>query len=579
MHLSPNENFNAALQIIDSVWAKIADYPEFRDPTAPLQRLPDLSFDAAVKRAELGRDLLDRIAAINVPGLPYDLPCTLEIARRIAEQWSREAQWYWLVFDPTGCGFYGMFAPTAYCGGFCFQMLTPWFRGYPFESAGDGDRYVGLVHDYGRLARQMLERSRGQAERGIHMPQAQLAQAILLIKGLRGAVEKALIPESARLAAVDGERLIAAVSVIVADEVLPAFDAFVAFLEDPATAAAAPETVGLSQYPGGSEVYAALVRWHTTLELSPEQVHATGLRRMADIQAQMRALLDGAGFAGNPQEYLEQTQADPRWRASGAEAIAAVFQRYIDRIAPRIETAFNFKPKAVHSIAPLPEALELSMTFGYYTPPTATEQRGLFVFNTANLSQGPLNNLGPLTYHELVPGHHFHIASQFENDTLHPLRRRAMMINAFNEGWAEYAATLAGELGMYIEPEERFGRMMMDAFLTCRLVVDTGMNAFGWSLDRARDYVRANGFMPEKEVRSETVRYSCDIPGQALAYKLGDTALIEAREAMRAALGSHFDIRDFHDAVLKPGALPLPLVRRNVEAETMRLKKQVRQSR
>ena len=149
--------------------------------------------------------------------------------------------------------------------------------------------------------------------------------------------------------------------------------------------------------------------------------------------------------------------------------------------------------------------------------------------------------------------------------------RRKSFVNAYNEGWAEYAATLAGEMGMYPEPEERFGRLMMDAFLTCRLVVDSGMNALGWTLEQARDYLRENSFMPEKEIRSETVRYSCDIPGQALAYKLGDTALYEMREAMRTALGNRFDIRDFHDAVLKPGALPLPLLRQHVEARTRAL--------
>lgn len=124
---------------------------------------------------------------------------------------------------------------------------------------------------------------------------------------------------------------------------------------------------------------------------------------------------------------------------------------------------------------------------------------------------------------------------------------------------------------MYQTAEEQFGRCMMDAFLTCRLVVDTGMNVLGWSLDQARDYMRAHAFMPETEVKSESLRYSCDMPGQSLAYKLGDTYLMNLRERMRSALGSHFDHRDFHDAVLKPGSLPLPLVAANVQAETERL--------
>ena len=135
--------------------------------------------------------------------------------------------------------------------------------------------------------------------------------------------------------------------------------------------------------------------------------------------------------------------------------------------------------------------------------------------------------------------------------------RTHSFVNAYNEGWAEYAATCAGEIGMYERPEERYGRLVMDAFLTCRLVVDTGMNALGWPLERAREYMRAHSGMAETEVLSETLRYSCDLPGQALAYKLGDTQIMALRERMRGALGPKFDLKSFHSAVLGPGALPM----------------------
>jgi uncharacterized protein (DUF885 family) len=204
------------------------------------------------------------------------------------------------------------------------------------------------------------------------------------------------------------------------------------------------------------------------------------------------------------------------------------------------------------------------MTFGFYDRPGPDQPRGLYYFNADNLVQQQLSALATLTYHELVPGHHFHMASQHENTDLHPLRAN-VNFNAFNEGWAEYAANLAGEIGMYELPEERFGRLLMDAFLTTRLVVDTGMNALGWSLERARDFMREHAFVSEAEVLSESVRYSCDLPGQALAYKMGQPFLVEQRERMRAALGERFDIRDFHDVVLRPGGLPLSEVAANVD--------------
>ena len=236
-----------------------------------------------------------------------------------------------------------------------------------------------------------------------------------------------------------------------------------------------------------------------------------------------------------------------------------MFQRYIDRLTPHIDPNFRSKPKAPHGVAALPRVMSTAMTFGYYARPTPSQSEGLYIFNAVNLAQSPLLNIAALTYHELVPGHHLHIALQQENDVLHPLRRYSF-INAFNEGWAEYAAMLAGELGLYASPEERFGRLMMDAFLTCRLIVDTGLNALGWTLEEARDYLREYSFMGEAEIRSETLRYSCDIPGQSLAYKLGETFLREAREKMRATLDGRFDIRDFHDAVLRAGAMPFPLL-------------------
>lgn len=570
MTLTPAENFGAALRIIDDVWALSSANSFLGGTEHALTRLPDIGLAAIAKRAAAGRALLDRIALIDAKSLPHDLPLTLEIARRTAERWSREEEWYWLVFDPLGAGFFAMFAPTAYCGGFFLNSFRAPLQAYRFDTAADGDRYVALVRDYGRIVQQMLDRTVGQAERGIHMPRAQLEQAVPLLDSFRSGAAAILVPDASRLTAIDAGHLLAQIERAIAQDVTPAFDAFVAYLERDDYAAQAPTSVGLSQYPGGAEVYKTLVQLHTTLDLSPEQVHAIGLKRMASIEMQMQALLDETGFDGSPAEYLDKVKDDPDWRASGDEAIGAVFARYIDRIAPHIDATFNFKPKAGHGVAPLAEGLTASMTFGYYSPPTPTDDLGRYNFNSPNLSQGPLNHIGALNYHELVPGHHFHLATQEENETLHPLRRKTF-INAFNEGWAEYAATLAGEMGMYPEPEERFGRLMMDAFLTSRLVVDTGMNAFGWPLEKARNYMREKAFMPETEIRSETVRYSCGIPGQALAYKLGDTVIHDAREKMRAALGNRFDIRDFHDAVLKPGTLPLPLLEQQIEEQTLRI--------
>jgi uncharacterized protein (DUF885 family) len=193
------------------------------------------------------------------------------------------------------------------------------------------------------------------------------------------------------------------------------------------------------------------------------------------------------------------------------------------------------------------------------------------MFNASNMTKRPLFNIGALTYHELMPGHHLQIATQHENPQgLHPLRAHSF-VNAYVEGWAEYAAAFAGEIGMYELPEERYGRLEMDAFLTSRLVVDTGMNVMGWSLERGREYMRAQGRLPEVEILTESVRYSCDIPGQALAYKLGDREIFAMRERMRSTLGARFNLKDFHRTILGPGALPMLDLDWHVDHETARL--------
>lgn len=518
--------------------------------------LPDLSLAEAQQRATVGRDLLTRLDALDVAALPHDLALTLRVVRFRAQTWVREADWYWIVTDPLGVGFFGLFLPTAYCGGFLLSGLRQLLTAFPFRESGDFDRYLALATDGPRLIDQMTERTLGQAERGIRAPRPQIAQITALVAALKAQARSLWTVSPERLNRLPSEAFARELERRITTGIEPAFDRLAAVFDD-RYAAAAPEAVGMSQYPGGPEIYAELVKLHTTMDLTPEEVHRLGLERMAKIQAGMKAIRDEVGFTGDAKAYFQALDNDPAWRANTADGVAAVFRRYIERIRPAFATAFARGAKAAHDVAPLPQALEASMTFGFYDVPKPDRPIGLYLFNAANLTKASLYNIGALCYHELVPGHHHHLASQQENPALHPVRQYSF-VNAYNEGWAEYASTLAGELGMYPEPAERYGRLAMDAFLTCRLVVDTGMNALGWTLEQARDYLRANSAMAETEVRSETLRYSADIPAQSLAYKLGDTRMFELRDRMRATLGATFSLPAFHAAVVDAGALPLP---------------------
>lgn len=545
-----------ARQVIDDAWeeGRRSPYAQQHLGQTP-SRLPDLSLAEASRKSEVGRSLLARAEAIDLNLLPHDLGLSVRLVRFRAKTWAREAEWYWSVIDPMGVGFFGLFLPSAYCGGFLLNTVHSIVRGFRFERPGDLDRYLALATDYARLIEQFRERTAGQAERGMRMPVPQITPARTLIIGLRDQARSVWIVNPERFGDLDTQDFNAKLERRLSDSIVPAFDRLLALLDDDYVAKA-PSGVGIGQYPQGASIYESLVRMHTTMDLSPRQVFDTGHARMERIEAEMADVRRELGFAGDGAAFLAHLAADPRWRAETTEGIAAVFQRYIDRFKPRFDKLFRTGPAASYGVEALPQAMQGSMTFGYYDAPSPERKTGRYLFNSANLSRQPLFNLAALNYHELVPGHHLHMASQLENTTLHPFRSHNF-VNAYNEGWAEYAATLAGEVGMYEQPEERYGRLVMDAFLTCRLVVDTGMNALGWTLEQARDYMRAHSGMSETEICSETLRYSCDMPAQALAYKLGDTHILALRERMKQSLGDRFDIRDFHAAVLGPGAVPL----------------------
>lgn len=563
-------SLNAAIGIIDDAWEELRRSPSVqRQMGAVPARLPEVSFAEAQRRSAVGRSLLRRLDELESSPLPHDLALTLRLVRFRSNSWAREAEWYWMVVDPLGEGYFGLFLPTAYCGGFVFTSVHDDLASFPFAESGDTDRYLALVADYARLIDQFTERTAGQAERDIRMPKVQVRQARALLGALKAGVREVLTVSAQRLVAIPAANFSRELETRIKTRIEPAFDRAIEGLSN-TYLARAPEKVGIGQYSGGSEVYAELVKLHTTLALTPEQVHARGIARMEEIAASKDAIREELHSQTDDKTFIAHLNQDPRWRANTVEGVRAMFHRYIDRLKPRFSDYFYREPQATYGVAPLPEALQSSMTYGYYDVPREGHAAGIYRFNASNLTKQALVHIGSLTYHELMPGHHLHFATQRENELLHPFRKYNF-VNAYNEGWAEYAAMFAGEIGLYEQPEERYGRLAMDAFLTCRLVVDTGMNVLGWSLERARDYMRANSGMSEAEIRTESLRYSCDIPGQALAYKLGDASILGFREQMRRTLGERFNLKDFHAAVLGAGALPIPDLEWHVEHETKRL--------
>jgi uncharacterized protein (DUF885 family) len=327
----------------------------------------------------------------------------------------------------------------------------------------------------------------------------------------------------------------------------------------------APNAVGWGQYPGGKEAYRIATRQMTTLETTPEEVHRLGLEFVEDTERQMADLRAKMGFKGTKAEFHEQLRKDPRFYVKTPEEVAASLMSHIRRIEPRVREFFTKSPEAMYGVTRLNPALEPSQTYGFYSIPSRTEPRGLYHFNGSKLEDRSLLAGAALIFHELVPGHHFQINLQLENSELPPFRRSSMSAG-YTEGWGEYSSSVvAREMGMYTDLYDLYGRLVFDNFFNVRLVVDTGMNYYGWSRPRAMLYMREHTLESDVQIDSETIRYSIRSPAQALAYRMGRQAFVRLREKVTKALGSKFDIRRFHDAVLSVGSMPLFVLEQHVD--------------
>ncbi len=525
-------------------------------------RIISIDEDEAHRRSALGNTWIARSAKLDRDLLPPAVALTVDIIVATAERLAKEGPWFWHVYDPSGYGFFNMFGPTGYGEAGRWEQNVALLRRHNFHSGGDAQRYLGLLEDVAQLVLDMETRLQGQADRGILMPAQQVAQTLPLLAAIRARLSQDFLPDAQRYAAISWPSRFANAAAAIVTEIDEAFGSLGSWLES--RQVGAPQTVGLSQYPGGRDVYEGLVRLHTTMDLTPQQAHDKGHERLAAIEDAMRGIARDSGFDGTLLEYRDALSCDSACLAADAGAVQAAFNQAVARAEPWMERWFYQTTGDPYSAEPLADELTAAVTFGYYRPPAAPGQTGTYFFNAPNLVRQGTAMVATLTYHELIPGHHVHLGGQPHNPAL-PKALRFNAFNAFAEGWAEYAAALSGEAGLFATPQEKAGRLMMDAFLTTRLVVDTGMNALGWSLERAREFMREHAFMSETEVRTESIRYSCDMPGQSLAYKLGDTYLLEQREKMRTALGDGFDIRDFHHVLLRDGVMPLPMAGREVD--------------
>jgi uncharacterized protein (DUF885 family) len=350
----------------------------------------------------------------------------------------------------------------------------------------------------------------------------------------------------------------------VRDGVVPAYRRFLEFMRNDYIPGAR-QTTGASDLPQGREYYAALVKSFTTLDVTPEQVHETGKKEVARIEAEMQQVMRESGFTGDFPAFLAFLRNEPRFYAKTPEELLKQASFLAKKMDARLPSLFLTLPRLPYGVEPVPDAIAPKYTGGRYVPAAPGSLRaGTYWVNTYNLPSRPLYILESLTLHEAVPGHHLQIALQRELTGLPDFRRFAG-VGAFAEGWGLYSERLGLEAGFYQDPYSNFGRLTYEMWRACRLVVDTGLHAFGWTRQQAVDYLASHTALSLHEVGTEIDRY-ISWPGQALGYKMGELKIRELRARAEKELGPRFDIRAFHDAVLRNGPVPLPVLETEIDA-------------
>ena len=351
---------------------------------------------------------------------------------------------------------------------------------------------------------------------------------------------------------------------VIAEDVRPAQREFVRFLETEYLPAAR-KGLGARGLPQGEAYYRWLVKRHTTTDLSPDEVHALGEKEVVRIRAEMDAVMAETGFAGDFPAFLAMLRTDPRFYAKSRQELLEKASEISKRIDDKLPGWFATLPRLTYGVRPVPADIEETYTTGrYFQGSPKLGIAGGYMVNTSKLDQRGLYELPSLTLHEAVPGHHLQIALSQELEGVPAFRRNAG-VTAFTEGWGLYSEKLGGEMGIYRDPYERFGRLSYEMWRACRLVADTGIHWLGWSEAQAKECFLKNSALSPLNIDVEVARY-ISWPGQALAYKVGELKIVELRERARTTLGERFDIRRFHDAVLLAGPLPLDLLEARIDA-------------
>lgn len=554
----PNEDF-AALLHEEWEWRLRSD-PVFASKNGDRRyndQWRDNSIQAIEQRASDTREFLQRLYAMDRNALPETLRLDFELFRRelqdrIDEHGFRD---YLMPFDHDDGG---------------VQNLEETATQLRFTTVKDYDDWLERLAAVDEVIRKTIQLAERGRETGYMSPR-------VLMERLPGQIALQLvdtpeaspywrvfanIPES--IPTRERERIRASARETITRQILPAYRDLDRYFNT-TYLPAARETIGLSALPKGKEWYEYLARQYTTTRMTPDDIHRIGLQEVARIRGEMDKVIEEVGFEGEFHDFLDFLRTDPRFYFTDPDDLYEAYLAASKRIDPELIHLFGMLPRMPYGVQPIPDSIAPDTTTAYYTRPAADGSRaGIYWVNLYRPEVRPKYEIEVLTVHEAVPGHHLQLALQQEMGDM-PEFRRYEGFTAFVEGWGLYSEGLGYDLGLYTDPYSRFGQLTYEMWRAVRLVVDTGMHYKGWTREQAIDFFRDNAAKTELDIVNEIDRYIV-MPGQALAYKIGQLKILSLRAHAEATLGDDFDVREFHDVLLGAGALPLDILQQRMDA-------------
>ena len=521
-------------------------FEDARGETKPTAHLPHVDEATQLRRAAYVRDLLSQLNAIPLQQLSPDEQVNAAVFRTVLENGIGEArfrQWE-MPFNSDSSFWTYLDARTS------------------MANAAEYRRYISRMRDIPRYFDEQIVNMRAGLARGFSVPRATLSgrdasiAAFIVDDPAKSSFFKAFKDMPSTIPTAEQQALRAEATDVIRQAVMPAYRKLLAFYKSeyfPKTRT----TVSAHDLPDGDAYYRANIREYTTTDKTPEEIHALGLKEVARIDAEMRKTMRDSGFKGSFEQFLKFLRTDPQFYAKTPDELMGVSAYVAKRTDGKIGDYFGLLPRRRFSIVPVPDALAPFYTAG---------RGGLesCQMNTYNLPVRPLYQIPALTLHECEPGHSFQAALSQEQKAL-PRFRQNLYFSGYGEGWGLYSEWLGYKMGIYRTPYEKFGALSYEMWRAARLVIDTGVHRYGWSRQRAVDYLASHTALSQHEVETEVDRY-ISWPGQALAYKLGQMTILKLRGEAESTLGPRFDERTFHDHILGMGAVPLNVLEDQMRA-------------